>query len=74
MLDAHELEKLAKMIPANARYAVIASWPDREETAEEWDDFDHVHYTNNYVDACNTKRQVEDGYEPLIAYIIEPLS
>lgn len=42
MLNEQELNKLAQMIPAKARYAVIASWADVEETAEEWDDFEHA--------------------------------
>lgn len=33
-MNANELKKLAKIIPAKTRYAVIASWEDVEETVE----------------------------------------
>lgn len=70
MLNEQELNKLAQMIPAKTRYAVIASWADVEETAEEWDDFEHVDYRNRWEDACDCKRRIEaDG---LMAYIVEP--
>ena len=70
MLNEQEMNKLAQMIPAKTRYAVIASWADVEETAEEWDDFEHVDYRNRWEDACDCKRRIEA--EGLMAYIVEP--
>ena len=70
MLNEVELQKVAEMIPAKTPYAVIASWEDVEETADEWDDMEHVHYCYDWAQACDTKRMVEaDG---LAAYIVEP--
>lgn len=70
MLSNEELSKLESMIPAKTRYAVIASWIGVEESAEEWDDFEHVDYRNRWDDACDCKRRIEaDG---LMAYIVEP--
>ena len=70
MLSKESLETIAKMIPAKTPYAVIASWADVEETADEWDDMEHVHYCNDWVQACDTRRRIEaDG---LAAYIVEP--
>lgn len=70
MISNEELSKLESMIPAKARYAVIASWVGVEESAGEWDDFEHVDYRNRWEDACDCKRRIEaDG---LMAYIIEP--
>lgn len=42
MLDKDNLEKIAERIPAKTKYAVIASWAETEETAETWDDLEHV--------------------------------
>lgn len=70
MMNKTELDKLSTLISAKARYAVIASWEDQEETADEWDDFDHIHYCNDWTSACDTKRMIES--EGLAAYIIEP--
>lgn len=70
MLNEVELQKVAEMIPAKTPYAVIASWEDVEETADEWDDMEHVHYCTDWTQACDTKRRIEaDG---LAAYIVEP--
>lgn len=70
MLSKESLETIAKMIPAKTRYAVVASWEDVEETADEWDDMEHVHYCNDWASACDVKRTIES--EGLAAYIIEP--
>lgn len=73
MLNEQELNKLAQMIPAKAPFAVIASWNDAEETADEWDDHEHVHFCRDWVEACDTKRAVESECGgDLMAYIIEP--
>ena len=70
MLNETELHTLAERIPALTTYAVIASWVDVEETADNWDDWDHIHYCPDWPTACDTKRMIEaDG---LAAYIIEP--
>jgi hypothetical protein len=70
MLSKESLEAIAKMIPAKTHYAVIASWEDVEETADDWDDMEHVHFCNDWESACDTKRMVEA--EGLAAYIVEP--
>lgn len=72
MLNEVELQKVAEMIPAKTPYAVIASWVDVEETADEWDDMEHVHYCNDWAQACDVRRMVEREADGLIAYIIEP--
>ena len=73
MLSKDELEKIAEMIPAKTKYAVIASWADVEETADTWDDLEHVHYCRDWVEACDAKRTFEtDGDGGLVAYIVEP--
>lgn len=72
MLNEVELQKVAEMIPAKTPYAVIASWADVEETADEWDDIEHVHYCYDWAQACDTRRMVEREADGLIAYIIEP--
>lgn len=70
MLNTEELQTLAEMIPARAPYAVIASWADTEESADDWNDWEHVRFCHDWVEACDVKRQIEaDG---LAAYIIEP--
>jgi hypothetical protein len=70
MLDAMELEKIEEMIPAKSHYAVIASWRYADETAETWDDLEHVHYCNDWAAACEARRAIEA--EGLEGYIIEP--
>ena len=70
MLTQESLKTIAKMIPAKTRYAVIASWADLEETADDWDDMEHVHYCSDWSSACDVKRTIES--EGLAAYIIEP--
>lgn len=70
MLNDDDLKALAERIPAITTYAVIASWVDVEESADDWDDWDHIHYCTDWPTACDTKRMIEaDG---LAAYIIEP--
>lgn len=70
MLTKDELEQIAERIPAKSRYAVIASWADRDETADEWDDLEHVRFCCDWADACDKRRAIEaDG---LAAYIVEP--
>jgi hypothetical protein len=70
MLSDESLEAIAKMIPAKTRYAIIASWEDVEETADDWDDMEHVHFCKDWESACDTKRMIEA--EALAAYIVEP--
>lgn len=73
MLDKDELEKIAERIPARTKYAVIASWAETDETADTWDDLEHVHYCYTWADACDARRAVEaDGDGGLVAYIVEP--
>lgn len=70
MLNDDDLKALAERIPAITTYAVIASWVDVEESADDWDDWGHIHYCTDWPTACDTKRMIEaDG---LAAYIIEP--
>jgi hypothetical protein len=70
MLSQESIETISKKIPAKTPYAVIASWEDAEETAKDWNDFEHVIYCDDWVQACNEKRRIES--ECLAAYIIEP--
>ena len=70
MLNETELGTLAQMIPAKTAYAVIASWSDIDETAQDWDDWEHIHFCNDWASACDARRLIES--EGLKAYIIEP--
>lgn len=70
MLNETELEQIAQMIPAKTTYAVIASWSDIDETASEWNDWEHIHFCNDWASACDARRLIES--EGLKAYIIEP--
>jgi hypothetical protein len=70
MLNDDELQSLAEMIPAKATYAVLASWRDIEESADDWNDWEHIQFFDDWAQACDAKRRIEaDG---LAAYIIEP--
>lgn len=70
MLNETELEQIAQMIPAKTAYAVIASWSDIDETAQDWDDWEHIHFCHDWASACDARRLIES--EGLKAYIIEP--
>lgn len=70
MLSQESLETIAKRIPAKTPYAVLASWKDVEETTEEWNDLEHVHFCHDWASACDAKRIIEA--EGLAAYIVEP--
>lgn len=73
MLNLNELVKISEMIPAKTRYAVIASFADVTETADTWDDLDHVHYCQTWLEACEAKRTIErESDNELVGYITAP--